>query len=95
MITDEKWGINACGELVDVRHPADDIAVVIGATVAERDARTRVMSCAPEALRLLLGAEWSADTTCPWCGAWERNDETGVHRDGCPWLALMVKAGLR
>ncbi len=95
MITDETWGINACGELVDVRHPADDIAVVIGATVAERDARTRIMSCAPEALRLLAAREWghprTDDSTCPWC----RGELNEGHAEDCPWLALMVKAGVR
>ncbi len=61
----------------------------------------RLAACAPEALRLLLEAEWAGGeiarlsdyvSVCPWC----RGEEfSGGHDAGCVWLALMAKAGLR
>ncbi len=45
--------------------------------IAHQEARARIAACAPEALRLLLEAEWSASglnsydehswSACPWC----------------------------
>ncbi len=69
-------------------------------------ARAHITACAPEALRLLLEAEWRTWTSdesgkerteCPWCGIEYGDFGTGAegHRPDCRLLALMVKAGLR
>lgn len=55
--------------------------------------RATIAACAPEALRLLMRAEWASlgryDTElCPWC----RGDG---HEADCEFVALMKKAGLR
>ncbi len=65
--------------------------------------RARVAACAPEALQLLLEAEWATESAasefwdhCPWCRA-KRKDGHDDEDPGprCPWLDLMRKAGLR
>ncbi len=61
--------------------------------------RVRFAACAPEALRLLLEAEYVEIDTgdgmspckCPWCDYVHNHG----HDSGCRWLALMAKAGLR
>lgn len=60
-------------------------------------ARARIAACAPEALRLLLEAEFTdldtedgPDQDCRWCGL-----PKGDHAPSCRWLLLMHKAGLR
>lgn len=72
-------------------------------------ARARLAACAPEMARLLLEAEFAQhpygepeNGYCPWCeGRSEPGAHgmtygmAGVHRDDCPWLALMKKAGIR
>lgn len=75
----------------------------IDLTALEKDEeRARISACAPEALRLLLEAEWKGEVmekeACPWCLAWrDRIEEKsyGGHSTDCRWLALMKKAGLR
>lgn len=55
--------------------------------------RARIAACAPEALRMLESLEWDAEGMCPVCS--KTTDREHTHRDDCPWLALMRKAGLR
>jgi hypothetical protein len=58
----------------------------------EDAARARIASAAPEALRLLLDAEYGVGAVCRWCALPRYADQ---HMPDCRWLALMKKAGLR
>lgn len=75
------------------------------------EAVKRIVAVAPEALRLLLAAEWG-DTyfdslndedlpRCPWCHRLRPADDPEDarvgegHADDCPLAALLVKAGVR
>lgn len=68
----------------------------------ERDmARARLAACAPEMARLLLELECVDlhGNRCPCCTATQfrrsQVDYELIHKDGCEWLALMKKAGVR
>ena len=81
----------------DVRVSEVPVQVLVPAHTDD-EARLKIAACAPEALRMLLGFEWLPDRDmvatsmrCPRCGACQGSD----HAHDCPWLALMVKAGLR
>ena len=60
-------------------------------------AMAQVAACAPEALRLLVQAEFvfgpGGNRACPWCQ--KVITPADLHTDSCAWLALMKKAGLR
>lgn len=54
--------------------------------------RAKIASVAPEAIRLLLAAEWAGCCgVCIHCGAYESEG----HDTACPFEALMRKAGVR
>lgn len=72
-----------------------------GEDLALSGKRATLAACAPEMARMLLGrAVYSpssipgVDNGCDWCDC-IKDDIMGQHRDDCPWLALMKKAGLK
>ena len=61
----------------------------------EHEVLVRLAACAPEMARMLLGFEHAGcdrygDAQCTGCGS-----TTVGHAEGCAWLALMRKAGVR
>jgi hypothetical protein len=74
-----------------------EVALSNGDIVDLTDARETIAACAPEALRMLLDAEYAdfnqceTRSCCRWCMALYGT----THADSCPWLALMKKAGVR
>ncbi len=92
----ETWRLGAETETVFAVGGGCVVPDVYGVQ-AQSGARARVIACAPEAMRLLLEAEWEGmvasahQAACPWC---EYLDTEG-HGPNCRWLALMKKAGLR
>lgn len=95
------------GEAWSVIGPLDGLFYVdrLGASTwieqvhdgALSEADARIISCAPEALALLLRAEFvfgpGGKRACPWCQ--KIITPADLHTAECPWLALMRKAGLR
>lgn len=80
-------------------YRADDDSVV---GMLDREEDARLASAAPEGFRMLLDLETvddRGDNVCAFCGAGGpgRFGEVQVidHLDGCRWLALMRKAGVR
>lgn len=59
----------------------------------KREANNLAELAEHEALRMLESLEWDAEGMCPVCS--KTTDREHTHRDDCPWLALMRKAGLR
>ncbi len=67
------------------------------------DQRVKLMACAPEAIRLLLEAEWHdsyEERVCMFDGCYPPYDDPpqpgrGGHKPDCRWLAVMRKAGVR
>lgn len=97
---DETWRV---GNRVP-RHiyRGDGPGDVVGTLDREEDAR--IAAAAPEALRLLLEAELYATkhgntACCPWCSGGEpyhgEKYQHATHAEGCEWLRIMRKAGLR
>lgn len=86
-VWEEVWCLP--GEMLDAR-----LRVEIAFPAPDSEGRARLAACAPEAIRLLLEAEWP-NWTCFWCGAQWKEDTREAHKPDCRWLALMRKAGVR
>lgn len=73
----------------------------VGEPVTRMSERARLAACAPEAMRLLLEAEWKGGAEegcylfCPWCLTTSAHGSSDDHAADCRWLALMRKAGVR
>ena len=69
-------------------------AISVDAPVVD-EARARLISVAPEALRILITFNLDAEE-CAMCGGMNPRNGLGLlHDEGCEFIALMRKAGLR
>lgn len=83
---------------------SDTIGAREDESLETKHARVLLAASAPEMARLLFDLEWLDDAkrdgeSCPSCGAHRRRvgqvKYVGEHREDCPWLVLMRKAGVR